>query len=49
MLQRLSVIFATLALTSAQINRPPLQVDITKSVECRESEKAGEGDKVWYK
>ena len=27
-------------------DRPPLQVDITKTVNCRELEKAGEGDKV---
>ncbi len=27
-------------------DRPPLQVDVTKTAQCKDSEKAGEGDKV---
>ena len=48
MLQRLLVIFATLALTNAQTTQPLLEVNITRSVICPQSERAGVGDKVKY-
>ena len=34
------------ALALGQDERPPLQVDVTKTVDCDESAKAGIGDKV---
>lgn len=40
------LVFAPVSLVFGQDDRPPLQVDVTKTVDCDESEKAGVGDKV---
>ena len=45
-MNRLVVAITLLCGVLGQDGRPPLQVDVTKSVTCDESMKAGEGDKV---
>eukprot|EP00095_Tigriopus_kingsejongensis_P001202 maker-scaffold530_size145801-snap-gene-0.15 protein:Tk01202 transcript:maker-scaffold530_size145801-snap-gene-0.15-mRNA-1 annotation:"peptidyl-prolyl cis-trans isomerase fkbp14-like" len=45
-LKLLLCVGAFLGLALAQDGRPPLQVDVTKTVNCEDSAKAGEGDKV---
>lgn len=42
----LLVLGAYLGVAVSQDGRPPLQVDVTKTVTCDEDQKAGEGDKV---